>query len=58
MTDKKNRNFEEFLDFVKWMHEEYVKFSIANKKEYLEYDDYINERFEQLCSEFHERVIH
>jgi|10_taG_2_1085330.scaffolds.fasta_scaffold69140_3 hypothetical protein len=58
MSDIKNRHFDEFLDFVKWMHEEYVKYCKSNEKEHLEYEDYINERFEQLCSEFHERVIH
>lgn len=55
MTRKK---FQDFLDFVKWMHENYKEHCTTNNKKAMTYDDYINERFQQLCDEFNDRVIH
>ncbi len=55
---EKKKSFNDFLDFVKWMHENYKNHCEANKKKALSYDEYINERFQQLCDEFNDRVIH
>ena len=53
-----SKKFKEFLEWLSWHHAEHTKFCRAHDKKPFTYDEYIEDRFEQLCNEFHSRVIH